>query len=142
MNSAKHHLQSIQQLTDPPLDLNTALKKAKFLRIIPAGHLQMARWLRTNLKLSEEDIKHHLSKNPGILMTSSVSKSITKYAQSNSHYLSVAAAPLAALFDIWGLLQSHYYPASGLTSCMLYLTRKPEVDMVAGAHVQETIGVY
>ena len=90
MNSVKHHLQSIWQLTDPPLDLNTILRKNKILRSTPANHAQMAQWLRTNLQLSEEDLRHYLSKDPGILKRSSVGRFIIRCAH--------IRAPLAALF--------------------------------------------
>ena len=125
IHAVKHRLQSIQQLTDPPLDLDTALQKTNLLRSGPACQIQMAQWLRTNLQLSDEDLRQYLSKHPGILRRSSVSTSITEYAQDGCHDWSVAAAPLAALFDIWGLLRSHSYPASGLNPFMLKLTRIP-----------------
>ena len=138
----KHRLQSIQQLTDPPLDLDTALQKANLLRSGPASQVQMAQWLRTNLQLSDEDLRGYLSKHPGILRRSSVSRSITKYAQTDCHDWFVEAASYAASFDIWGLLWRHSYPASGLNPCMLKLTETPEVDMVAGDYVQKNGGIH
>ncbi|CAK0782084.1 hypothetical protein CVIRNUC_005550 [Coccomyxa viridis] len=67
IEGVKDRLQSFQQLTDPPLDLDTILQKSKLLRGTPANHAQMAQWLRTNLQLSEEDLRRYLSKSPGIL---------------------------------------------------------------------------
>ena len=91
IDNVKHHLQSIRQLTDPPLDLNAILhNKSKILRSTPAIHAQMAQWLRTNLQLSEEDLRHCLSKDPGILKRSSVGRFIMRCAH--------IRAPLAALF--------------------------------------------
>ena len=90
MNSVTHYLQSIQQLTDPPLDLNSILPKHKLLCGSPANHAQMAQWLRTNLQLSAENLRLYLSKNPGMLERSPVGRFITRCAQ--------IRAPLAALF--------------------------------------------
>ena len=82
VDSVEHLLQSIQQLTDPPLDLNTALHGSSLLRGSAACCVRMAQWLRTNLQLSEEELRHYLSRSPSILGRSSVSTSITERAPS------------------------------------------------------------
>ena len=46
VNAVEHLLQSIQQLTDPPLDLNTVMQRASLLRSSPACCVRMASWLR------------------------------------------------------------------------------------------------
>ena len=100
LNSVKHYLQSIQQLTDPPLDLNTIVPKSIILRTTPANYAQMAQWLRTNLQLSEEDLRHYLSKSPGILERSPVGRFITSCAQIRALliYESSNCPPRGALF--------------------------------------------
>ena len=89
-NSVKHWLRSIQQLTSPPLDLDTILRRRDLLRSTPANHAKMAQWLRTNLQLSEEDLWRCLSKSPGILERTPVGRFTTRCAQ--------IRAALAALF--------------------------------------------
>ena len=81
-NSVEHHLQSIQQLTDPPLDLNTALHGTSLLRGSAACCVRMAQWLRTNLQLSEKELRHYLSRRPSILGRSLVNISFTERARS------------------------------------------------------------
>ena len=100
IEGVKDRLQSFQQLTDPPLDLDTILQKSKLLRGTPANHAQMAQWLRTNLQLSEEDLRRYLSKSPGILEKSPVGSLSQDAHKSHCCNLSLATAPLAALFAI------------------------------------------
>ena len=80
VNSMEQRLHNIQQMTDPPLDLNTVMKY-NLLRSTPACHAQMAQWLRTNLQLSEEDLRRCLSKGPGILARSPVGTSVAARAR-------------------------------------------------------------
>ena len=79
-NHVEHLLQTIQQLTDPPLDLNAVLRRGRLLRSTPAYNVQTLLWLRTNLQLSEKELRHCLSRSPSILQRSLVKISITKRA--------------------------------------------------------------
>ena len=99
-NHVEHLLQTIQQLTVPPLNLNAVLRRGRLLRSTPACHVQTVMWLRTNLQLSEKELRRCLSRSPSILQRSSVNISITKRAISIlSHDQSVAAALLALHFS-------------------------------------------
>ena len=80
VNSMEQRLDNIQQITDPPLDLNTVMKY-NLLRSTPACHAKMAQWLRTDLQLSEKDLRRCLSRGPKILARSPVGPSVAARAQ-------------------------------------------------------------
>ena len=78
VNSMEQFLRNIQQLTNPPLDLNKVLHRGRnLLRSTPACHARVVQWLRTNLQLSEKELRQILSKGPGILTRSTVGTSVT-----------------------------------------------------------------
>ena len=105
VDGVEHLLQSIQQLTDPPLDLNTVMHGTNLLRSSPACCVRMAQWLRTNLQLSEKELRRYLSRSPSILVRSPVSISTTERAPFTlSGAWSVATAVLALHFGTWFLV--------------------------------------
>ena len=80
VNSVKNLLESIEQLTDPPLDLDSIVRKTNLFRSFSARPEQMAQWLRTHLQLSEKDLRRCLGKSPELLARSPVRASITTCA--------------------------------------------------------------
>ena len=76
---AEHLLQNLQQLTDPPLDLNTVMQRNNILHSTPASHLKMTQWLRSSLQFSEEDVRNSLSKGLGFAL-SPVGTSVAAHA--------------------------------------------------------------
>ena len=82
LDRVKHLLESIEQLTDPPLDLDSVFRRSNLFHSTSASHIQkMAQWLRTDLQLSEKDLRRCLSRSTGILTRSLVGASITSRAQ-------------------------------------------------------------
>ena len=81
VHSVEHLLQNLQQLTDPPLDLNTVMRKSILQRSTPARHVRMAQWLISNLQLSKKELRHCLSRKPEVLTISPVGTPMTRLAQ-------------------------------------------------------------
>ena len=141
VKSVEHLLQSIQQLTDPPLDLNTVMQRASLLRSSPACCVRMASWLRTNLQLSENELRQCLSRNPGVLARSVVGTSVTARAPCTLSRPVCCSSSFSVA--VWHLdFDSSQYTAPGLKPCIPFFTRTPELDMVAGGRLQDGGGLH
>ena len=122
VKSMKQRLHNIQQMTDPPLDLNTVMKY-NLLRSTPACHAQMAEWLRTDLQLSEEDLRRCLSKGPGILARSPVGTSVAARAQlSLSQFVYCGSAFRSSVWRLSPVSGSHL-TTPGLEPCIHLLCK-------------------
>ena len=135
-NHVEHLLRTIQQLTDPPLDLNAVLRRGRPLRSTPACHVQTVLWLRNNLQLSEKDVRRCLSNSPCILERSSVNISITEHAPFTLSRPVCCGGCFGIAFQHlgFGFNFSQSYPALGLKPCVL--------DMAAGGHGQDDGGTH
>ena len=66
-------LQSLKQLTDPPLDLDIVFQRQSLFRTNPAVFGGAADWMRAHLQITDEKLKALLERNPQVLTLSQVS---------------------------------------------------------------------